>query len=159
MNKTVFLIPLLFSVMSLAHTEESEQSPASSQSAKPEPTISIYTRPQIVGLWGMDIPKNKSCVEYYNFGRGNEVVINSAEEWSVGQFDYQPSTENAPLAVGTLMLQVNYENNQTDCSGNKVDQSGELSQYFVKWNSPNQINFCANEQGKDCFATLKRVLP
>ena len=124
-----------------------------------ENTIKITTRPEILGLWGMDIPQNKKCVEYYNFRNGNEVVVNSAQEWSIGQFDYQPSPDNTLTKLPTLMIQVNYENNATDCSGNTVDQAGELSQYFVKWNSPTQINFCATEQGKDCFATLKRVLP
>jgi hypothetical protein len=33
------------------------------------------TRPEIMGLWGMEIPNNKKCVEYYNFRGMNEVVL------------------------------------------------------------------------------------
>ena len=46
-----------------------------------------------------------------------------------------------------------------DCSGRKEDQSGEVTQYFVKWNNSNTINFCASEKGDHCFATLHRILP
>lgn len=122
-------------------------------------TIRISTRPEILGLWGMEMPNNKKCVEYYNFRGGNQVVVNSAKEWSTGIFEYQPSPDNTLSTLPILIMQVNYENNEVDCSGNKIDQAGEVSQYFVQWKTANQINFCANELGKDCFATLRRVLP
>ena len=159
MKKSVSLITLLLGFIAVTHADLPVETPQHNVEAQKENLIGVYTRPEILGLWGMDIPQNKKCVEYYNFRNGNEVVVNSAQEWSIGQFDYQPSPDNTLTKLPTLMIQVNYENNATDCSGNTVDQAGELSQYFVKWNSPTQINFCATEQGKDCFATLKRVLP
>ena len=45
-------------------------------------TIRIQTRPEIVGLWGMQIANNKKCVEYYNFKSNNDVIIKSGQEWS-----------------------------------------------------------------------------
>lgn len=160
MKKTALLIPFLLFVG--AFTNANDQVAPSARAVdvqQEESLIRISTRPEILGLWGMDMPQNKKCVEYYNFRSGNEVVVNSAKEWSVGMFEYQPSPDNTLSILPTLVMQVNYENNETDCSGNKVDQSGEVSQYFVKWKNANQINFCASELGKDCFATLHRVLP
>ena len=121
-------------------------------------TIRIFTRPEIMGLWGMEIPNNKQCVEYYNFKNNNEVIIKSNQEWSYALYDYQPS-EDIKEKLPALILQVRYDNNQTDCSGRKEDQSGEISQYFVQWKNNHTINFCATEKGEECFATLKRVLP
>lgn len=121
-------------------------------------TFRISTRPEIMGLWGMEIPENRKCIEYYNFKNDNKVVIKSGDEWSSGIYDYQlpqDPTEQIPA----LVLQVKYDNNQKDCSGNQVDQSGEITQYFVKWKNPYTINFCANEKAEQCFAILRRVLP
>ncbi len=119
--------------------------------------IRIVTRPEIVGLWGMQIP-NKKCVEYYNFKSNNNVLIKSGQEWSSGVYDYQPSQEERS-ALPALILQVKFDNNEVDCSGYKEDQTGEISQYFVQWKNPSTINFCSNEKAEQCFATLRRILP
>lgn len=118
----------------------------------------VTTRSELVGLWGMEIPNNRKCIEYYNFKGNNDVVIKSGNEWSSGVYDYQPA-EDPNAQIPALILQVKYDNNQVDCSGSQQDQTGEISQYFVKWKSPSVINFCANEQAEQCFATLRRVLP
>lgn len=159
MKKSVFLIPLLFGCVAEVYADTPAEAAPKVVETQKEILIDVYTRPEILGLWGMEMPKNKKCVELYNFRSGSEVVVNSAKEWSVGQFEYQPSPDNTRNKLPTLMMQVNYENNEIDCSGNQVDQAGELSQYFVKWNTPNQINFCSTEQGGECFATLNRILP
>ncbi|MGE8684123.1 MAG: hypothetical protein ACN6OV_06515 [Acinetobacter sp.] len=118
----------------------------------------VTTRSELVGLWGMEIPNNRKCIEYYNFKGNNDVVIKSGSEWSSGVYDYQPA-EDPNAQIPALILQVKYDNNQVDCSGSQQDQTGEISQYFVQWKSPSVINFCANEQAEQCFATLRRVLP
>ena len=123
-----------------------------------ENTIRIKTRPEIIGLWGMDIPNNRKCMEYYNFKAANNVVINSGDEWSTGIYDYQPP-EDPNVQLPALVLQIKYDNNEKDCSGQQVDQTGEISQYYVQWKSPNMINFCSNDKAQECFATLRRVLP
>ncbi len=118
----------------------------------------VITRPEIVGLWGMEIPNNRKCIEYYNFKSSSDVIIKSGAEWSSGIYDYQPA-QDPSSEVPALVLQVKYDNNEKDCSGNQADQTGEISQYFVKWKNPSTINFCTNEKADQCFATLRRVLP
>ena len=120
--------------------------------------IRIVTRPEIVGLWGMQIANNKKCIEYYNFKSNNNVVIKSGQEWSSGIYDYQSSQEERS-ALPALILQVKYDNNKVDCSGYNEDQTGEISQYFVQWKNSSTINFCSNEKAEQCFATLRRILP
>ena len=120
--------------------------------------IRIVTRPEIVGLWGMQIANNKKCIEYYNFKSNNNVVIKSGQEWSSGIYDYQSSQEERS-ALPALILQVTYDNNEVDCSGYSEDQTGEISQYFVQWKNSSTINFCSNEKAEQCFATLRRILP
>ena len=160
MNKSVFLMQFLLLVSPWVLADQTVQTQAKTANfQQSDNNIRISTRPEILGLWGMEIPNNKKCTEYYNFRSGNEVVVNSDKEWSVGLFEYQPTQDITTNALPTLVMQVNYENNEKDCSGNQVDQSGEISQYFVKWATPNMINFCSTDQGSQCFATLKRVLP
>lgn len=121
-------------------------------------TVRISVRPEILGLWGMDIPNNKQCVEYYNFRGNNEVVINSNKEWSYGRYQYQVPNHPGEF-VPALAMQIVYDNNEVDCSGRKEDQSGEIQQFFVKWINPQKIQFCGTERGEQCFATLNRKLP
>lgn len=124
-----------------------------------ENIMTVNSRPEIIGLWGMEIQNQKQCTEYYNFRGSNEVVINSAKEWSTGLYDYRPSPDNTHTTLPVLIIQVVYDNNEIDCSGNKQDQSKEINQFFVKWNSPNNIEFCMTEKGEHCLVTLNRVLP
>ncbi len=161
MKKTALIIPLLLSLSVHSFADQTVPSSVSNtENAKNTANlIRIDTRPEILGLWGMEIPNNKKCTEYYNFRGSNEVVVNSGKEWSIGLYDYQPSPDNTLEKPPALIMQIKHENNETDCSGRKEDQSGEVSQYFVKWNNPNTITFCASEKGDQCFAILRRILP
>lgn len=120
-------------------------------------SIKIMTRSELVGLWGMSTPTNKKCTEYYNFKSNNQVIINSGQEWSYGTYDYQPSLDVEYLP--SLTLNIRYDNNQVDCSGEREDQSGEMTRFSVKWNNPSTILFCDENTPTDCFATLRRILP
>ncbi|ENW05174.1 hypothetical protein F934_01906 [Acinetobacter beijerinckii ANC 3835] len=157
--KNIYIIGLLWacSTWTMAETVVNDKEVAAQQIAKAN-AIRVTTRPEIMGLWGMEIPNNKKCVEYYNFRGSNEVVIKSGQEWSYGLYDYQPS-EDHKERLPALALQIKYDNNLMDCSGQQQDQTGEVSQYFVKWSNDHTIDFCANEKGEKCFATLRRVLP
>src|SRR5690554_55294 len=95
-------------------------------------TVRVITRPEIVGLWGMEIPNNRKCIEYYNFRGDNDVIIKSGQEWSSGIYDYQPA-EDPASSLPALIMQIKYDNNEVDCSGYQEDQTGEISQYFVQW--------------------------
>lgn len=121
-------------------------------------TISIQTRPEIFGLWGMQIDKKNKCVEYYNFKSNSEVVIKSGNEWSTGIYDYQQKLDTNSV-LSALTLQVQYDNNQVDCSGVQHDQTGEITQYYVKWKDPRTLSLCNSENSEQCFATLNRILP
>lgn len=152
---------LFCSTLSLANnnkTLSSDQLNNQAAAAVNENTIRIKTRSEIVGLWGMDIPENRKCVEYYNFKTANNVVIKSGDEWSTGVYEYQPP-QDPSVELPALVLQVKYDNNLKDCSGQQEDQTGEISQYYVQWKNPHTINFCINDKAEECFATLHRVLP
>lgn len=119
--------------------------------------ISMVPRPLIAGLWGMAIPGSQ-CVEYYNFMENGEVVIKSAGEWTYGDYEYSlPETADSGLPI--LRMQIRYDNLQSDCSGNAVDQIGEIQQNYVKWTDKANIQFCGSADGAQCAVTLKKVLP
>lgn len=137
--------------------------PQLSQDAEIDPQISeskieIITNSDLMGTWGMEIPSNKSCTEFYNFRSNNELIIKSAEEWSIAQYQYQPPNNRSEL-LPVLALQIKYDNNEKDCSGVQVDQTGELQQFFIKWIDNKKIQFCASNKGENCFATLNKLLP
>lgn len=119
--------------------------------------IVIVARPQIAGLWGMTIP-DAQCIEYYNFMENGDVVVKSGKEWSYGKYLYQVPAQSEPGSP-VLVMQIKYDNLQTDCSGNAIDQRGEQQQQYVKWTGSSSMEFCGAQEGKQCFASLKRVLP
>jgi hypothetical protein len=153
---TIFLI--LCSSVVMANEKKAVVATEEMDRVEDSNPIRIVTRPEIVGLWGMQIANNKKCIEYYNFKSNNNVVIKSGQEWSSGIYDYQSSQEERS-ALPALILQVKYDNNEVDCSGYSEDQTGEISQYFVQWKNSSTINFCSNEKAEQCFATLRRILP
>ncbi|WP_374570986.1 hypothetical protein [Acinetobacter sp.] len=157
---TVLLMLCASGAMASSDNNNSTQNQASDDQDQSSSANSfrITTRPEISGLWGMEIPNNRKCIEYYNFKNNNDVVIKSGSEWSSGIYDYQPARD-LDEQIPALILQVKYDNNEPDCSGNQEDQTGEISQYFVKWKNPYTIDFCSNAKAEQCFATLRRVLP
>jgi len=90
--------------------------------------------------------------------RINDVVIKSGEEWSYGIYEYQPS-DDPKEQLSALVMQIKFDNNKVDCSGQQQDQTGDVSQYFVQWKNDHTINFCSTAKGEQCFATLRRMLP
>jgi hypothetical protein len=158
MKKTCLSLMLLTLTTWAMAADINKNTQTAAQASAVANTFRIVTRPEIMGLWGMEIPTNRKCVEYYNFKSDNNVIIKSGDEWSSGIYDYQ-LPQDTTAQVPALILQVKYDNNQKDCSGNQEDQSGEVSQYFVKWQNPHTINFCATETAEQCFATLRRILP
>ncbi|WP_267530647.1 hypothetical protein [Acinetobacter oleivorans] len=158
--KNIYIIGLLWACSGLAVAETATQQPAEQpvRTASNPNAIRIVTRPEIMGLWGMEIPNNKKCVEYYNFRNSNDVVIKSGQEWSYGLYEYQPS-DDPKEQLAALVMQIKFDNNKVDCSGQKQDQTGDVSQYFVQWKNDHTINFCSTAKGEQCFATLRRVLP
>lgn len=125
----------------------------------PEPdVIVVKNRPLIAGLWAMPIP-NKSCIEYYNFMEDGRFLIKSAREWTTGTYEYVlPALGDTTLPL--LTMNIRYDNNEVDCSGNQVNQSNEVQRQFIRWDqSKRQIEFCGTPEGEECLLALKRVLP
>ncbi|WP_051526536.1 hypothetical protein [Alkanindiges illinoisensis] len=133
--------------------EQSESVEAPEQDNK----IVIVSRPQVTGLWAMTIP-GAQCIEYYNFMEKGDVVIKSGAEWTYGKYVYQVPAVAEPGSP-VLALRIQYDNLQTDCSGNAIDQRGEDQQQYVKWTGPSSMDFCTTQDGAQCFASLRRILP
>lgn len=119
--------------------------------------IVIVSRPQVTGLWAMTIP-GAQCTEYYNFMEKGDVVVKSGAEWTYGKYIYQVPPVAEP-GFPVLAMRIQYDNLQTDCSGNAIDQRGEDQQQYVKWTGPASMAFCTTPDGAQCFASLNRVLP
>lgn len=119
--------------------------------------IVIASRPQVTGLWAMTIP-GAQCIEYYNFMEKGDVVIKSGAEWTYGKYVYQVPAVAEPGSP-VLAMRIQYDNLQTDCSGNAIDQRGEDQQQYVKWTGSSSMDFCTTADGSQCFASLRRVLP
>ena len=125
----------------------------------PKNEVEVVNRPLIAGLWGMTIP-NVSCIEYYNFKENGEFIVKSAGEWSWGKYVYQlPEMEAMATTLPQLTLGILYDSNDMDCSGNQINQTGEVQQEYVKWISPSHIKFCATADGQQCPLELHKVLP
>lgn len=155
MNKVSLLIVLSVFVAPTVFATKTASKPV----VENENTVRVTIRPEIIGLWGMQLPNNNTCIEYYNFKGANELVVNSGKEWSTGIYDYQPAPDNTMKKLPVMAMQIKYDNDEIDCSGVQQDQAGEISQFYVKWNSPNSISFCGTETGEQCVVDLHRVLP
>lgn len=119
--------------------------------------VDLTIQPAVLGLWKLaDSPQH--CTEYYNFtAKNNKLVVKSGKEWVIGQYLYSFPTfhENKPPM---LMWEIKYDNNEVDCHGQKVDQSGDMALFNVKWNGVNQMQLC-DVLSEKCFMTLERVQP
>ncbi len=96
----------------------------------------------------------KQCREIYHFGADNEMWSVSDKEWTYGRYIVTHLEEGLPI----IALKTIYDNNEKDCSGNQVDQSGESFIAFMN-HEGNRMQWCADPDGKECFMTFKKVLP
>lgn len=160
-SRNMFMIAGIWASIAIGHAQPVKAAPSQAVKA-PANRISVTTRPEIAGLWGMRIPEHPQCIEYYNFKSADQLVIKSAEEWSIGQYQYQPpgsAEDGSTLDAPVLSLNIQYDSNGRDCSGQQIDQSGEVQQLFIKWQNSHQMQFCADDAGQHCYATLDRQLP
>lgn len=126
-----------------------------------EPVVTTYELPAIAGLWQIDLqnPTSNACQERYNFGKDGALMATSGDEYTKGQyrFDYM-----ADLPLPVLAIKTTYDNNQPDCLGEQIDQTGNTMAMFVKLKQkhhPTTMQWCQDLDGKNCVATLYRVLP
>lgn len=100
------------------------------------------------------VKTNTQCRELYNFAADNEVWTVSGKERTYGRYLVTHRDEGLPI----IALQTVYDNNEPDCSGNQIDQSGEAFVAFVQ-HEGNKMQWCADDKGAECFMSFHRVLP
>lgn len=140
----------IFSILALG--ANLENLPTQSQVAR----VSNYTLPPITGQWALQLskPVAKDCQEVYNFGRDQQFIGSSGDEITIGDYEYQQVSNSLPI----LRINTRYDNNATDCSGEKIDQSGNGLGAFVKQQG-NIMWWCKDAKGKQCDMVFHRVLP
>lgn len=94
------------------------------------------------------------CRELYNFAADNEMWAVSGKEWTYGRYLITHREEGLPV----IALKTLYDNNEVDCSGNQVDQTDEALIAFLNHDG-NQMQWCADPEGTQCFMNFNRVLP
>lgn len=127
----------------------------------PNDKISTYELPAVAGLWQIELdnPIHENCQERYNFGRDGKLTTTSGKERTIGSYRLQ-HFEDFPLPV--LAMTTKFDNNETDCSGNQVNQAGNSAAMFVKFDSrhdPKKMQWCSDPDGQVCTSTLTKVLP
>lgn len=98
--------------------------------------------------------KSTQCREIYNFAADNEMWAVSGKEWTYGRYLVTHRDEGLPI----IALKTVYDNNEVDCSGNQVDQTGEALIAFLNHES-NKMQWCADPEGTECFMNFTRILP
>lgn len=103
---------------------------------------------------GVPAVQPSQCRELYNFGADNEMWAVSGKEWTYGRYLVTHREEGLPI----IAIKTVYDNNEADCSGNQIDQTGEALIAFLKYEG-NQMQWCADPEGKECYMSFNRVLP
>lgn len=97
---------------------------------------------------------SNQCREIYNFAADNEMWAVSGKEWTYGRYLVTHREEGLPI----IALKTVYDNNEVDCSGNQIDQTGEALIAFLNHDG-NQMQWCADPDGTECYMNFNRVLP
>jgi len=98
--------------------------------------------------------KSTQCREIYNFAADNEMWAVSGKEWTYGRYLVTHRDEGLPI----IALKTVYDNNEVDCSGNQVDQTGEALIAFLN-HEGNKMQWCADPAGTECSMNFTRILP
>lgn len=150
--------------------------PSSPDAYKPVAQIETEVYSPIAGLWQLELEQRatkkgiinqggestnpdvltKTCTENYNFGADDRLLVVSDTEWTYGKYKLIYSDKNK---LPILLLHTTFDNNNPDCSGNQVDQSGEQFMAFFKQNSPHSFELCESDKGENCFMRFNQILP
>ena len=98
--------------------------------------------------------KSAQCRELYNFAADNKMWSVSGTEWTYGRYLITHREEGLPI----IAIKTVYDNNEVDCSGSQIDQSNEALIAFLNHDG-NQMQWCADPDGKECFMNFNRILP
>jgi hypothetical protein len=95
-----------------------------------------------------------SCRELYNFSEDNNMWAVSGAEWTYGKYLVTHPEQGLPI----IAIKTVYDNNEVDCAGNQIDQTDEALVAYLN-HKDNKMQWCADPEGEDCFASFKRILP
>ncbi len=98
--------------------------------------------------------RNNQCRELYNFATDNEMRAVSGKETTFGRYIVTHREEGLPI----IAMKTTYDNNEPDCSGNQIDQTGDALVAFLKHDG-NNMQWCADSEGVECFMDFYKVLP
>ena len=98
--------------------------------------------------------KSAQCRELYNFAADNEMWSVSGKEWTYGRYLITHREEGLPI----IAIKTVYDNNEVDCSGSQIDQSNEALIAFLNHDG-DQMQWCADPDGTECFMNFTRILP
>lgn len=98
--------------------------------------------------------KSNQCRELYNFAADNEMWSVSGKEWTYGRYLVTHREEGLPI----IAIKTVYDNNEVDCSGNQIDQTDEALIAFLNHDG-NQMQWCTDPDGTECFMNFNRILP
>lgn len=128
------------------------------QPKQQEAQVTTYTLPSIAGQWQLALekkdPNQPNCQERYHFGREQVFRGQSGKEFTYGKYLFSDTGNGLPA----LAIQTEYDNNEADCSGNQIDQRGDILLAYVK-KEGNTMYWCSDAEGKKCEMKLNRVLP
>ena len=100
------------------------------------------------------VAKSNQCRELYNFATDNEMRAVSGKETTFGRYIVTHREEGLPI----IAMKTTYDNNEPDCSGNQIDQTGDALVAFLKHDG-NNMQWCADSEGSECFMDFYKVLP
>ena len=114
----------------------------------------INIQPNTSNKLTASVAKSNQCRELYNFAADNEMWSVSGKEWTYGRYLVTHREEGLPI----IAIKTVYDNNEVDCSGNQIDQTDEALIAFLNHDG-NQMQWCADPDGTECFMNFNRILP
>lgn len=94
------------------------------------------------------------CRELYTFDKDNRMRTSSGTEITHGHYIVLDQQEGLPI----LIMTTNYDNNEVDCLGNQIDQTGERVVAYLK-EEGNTMQWCGDKLGQQCSIRFERILP
>lgn len=133
-------------------TKTTEQPVVSTDAAGPDAGVTIEQSTQVQSPG--KAMQQSSCRELYNFSEDNNMWAVSGPEWTYGKYLVSHPEQGLPIiAIKTI-----YDNNEVDCAGNQIDQTDEAIVAYLN-HQDNKMQWCADPEGQECFASFTRILP
>lgn len=96
----------------------------------------------------------KQCRELYNFDADSKVNVSSGKELTRGRYLVSYQEEGLPI----IAMTTTYDNNEIDCSGAQIDQSGQTMIAYLDYQG-SFMKWCNDNEGTECYAYFNRIYP